>query len=115
MKKREHKQNNSDKSTRSRKMTKRDAGIVQKLQRKDMTEMITPIATGVAVTAGVIAAGSVLAKKENREKLAKGAQKGMDILQEISQNMGEEAGGRYQAVASEITRRTRKRGRKARK
>ena len=112
MKKRETKQ------TKSRKMTKRDAGIVQKLQKKDMAEMITPIATGVAVTAGVIAAGSILAKKENRDKLAKGAQKGMDILQEISQNMTEDMdlGNRYQAVASQITRtRGRKKGQKAKK
>jgi hypothetical protein len=78
--------------------------------------VITPIATGVAVTAGVIAAGSVLAKKENRDKLAKGAQKGMDILQEISQNMSEETVDRYQAVASQITKGGgKKRGRKAKK
>jgi hypothetical protein len=103
------------KTNHTRRMSKSDAGLVKKVQKADLAEMITPIATGVAVTAGVIAAGSMLAKKENRDKLAKGAKKGMDILSEISQGAMEEPVNRYQAIASQITRGNKKRGRKSKK
>jgi hypothetical protein len=69
----------------------------------NVMRMVTPIATGVAVAAGLVAMGSALSDKENRTRLSKQAQKGLDILQNVASNIQEEIPQRYQAVAHQLT------------
>lgn len=58
--------------------------------RKDMSGTIAKGAAGVAVTAGVIAAGAALSKRENRDKLSEGARKTFYVLQDMVGTMLEE-------------------------
>ena len=58
--------------------------------RQDMPGTIAKGAAGVAVTAGVIAAGAALSKRENRDKLSKGARRTFNMLQDVVGTMLEE-------------------------
>jgi hypothetical protein len=103
-----------------KKMTKKEnTRVARHNQNDNVMKTVTPIATGVAVAAGIIAMGSALANKENRTKLGKQAQKGLDILQDVASNMKDEVPERYQAIAHQINpdgrERGKKRGRKAKK
>lgn len=57
-------------------------------------------AAAISIATGMIAAGAALMDRENRRRVGKTAKKGMEFMQD----MAEEAGGRYQAVAQKITK-----------
>ncbi len=108
------------KKSKTKKMTLAKLEVkkpVTHLKRDDVMNKVTPIATGVAVTAGLVAVGSALTDKENRAKIVKHSQKGVDILQSVIEALKEEAPKAYQAVAHNIQPtmqpRKRKRGRRS--
>ncbi|OGE31382.1 hypothetical protein A2631_06080 [Candidatus Daviesbacteria bacterium RIFCSPHIGHO2_01_FULL_44_29] len=64
--------------------------------------MISRGATGVALTAGVLAAGAALADKKTRQSLSKGAQEMMSALEQAAAGVTEQAKAGYQAVAHQV-------------
>lgn len=81
--------------------------------RDDMAKNIAMGAGGVALTAGLVAAGAALANSKVRKSIGKVAEKGVIALKDMAAKMPEE-GQRYMATAHEIAR-GRKRGRAASK
>lgn len=69
--------------------------------RDDITRNIALGATGVAITAGVVAAGAALANPKLRGGLSKVAEKGMSSIQNMSEEMPKKA-EKYIATAHEI-------------
>lgn len=57
---------------------------------KDMSKKIAIGATGVAITAGAVAAGAMLIDKKTRANLAKGATKAFSSIQKIATNLAKE-------------------------
>ncbi len=57
----------------------------QRAEKKNMMKKMAPVAAGVAITAGVVAAGVMLADKRNREKLGKTMEKGFKSVKEIAE------------------------------
>lgn len=51
-------------------------------RQTDVSEVVMKGAAGVAVAAGLVAAGAALSNKDTRQKITKVASKGIDILQE---------------------------------
>jgi hypothetical protein len=68
----------------------------------DLPGKIAKGAVGVAITAGVVAAGVALMDKKNRDKLGDSAQKGMSTIKDAAGSFMEEQTERYQAVAHEV-------------
>lgn len=58
---------------------------------KGMAHKIAPIATSVAVAAGVVAVGAALADKDNREKMAKTARKGVEMMGGAMENIKDQS------------------------
>lgn len=74
-------------------------------------------AGGLALAAGAVAAGALLANKDARETLQKGARRSLRELKRIKDAVSLEDGqGRHQAILHKVTRArgagTKKRGRK---
>jgi hypothetical protein len=81
----------------------------------DVAGKVLKGAAGLAVTAGVVAAGVALMDKKTRKKLAQKAQKGIETLRELTSDFEEEVPKRMSAVAQEIKPLRRKAKRKAKK
>lgn len=81
----------------------------------DMAKKIALGATGVALTAGAVAAGVVLMNKRNRENMSKGAKKAMGTLKVVASDFAKKQGGRYSAVAHELGTMTKKKFKKTSK
>lgn len=72
------------------KNNKKDEASVLKPKKGLPTAKIAMGAAGVALAAGVVAAGAMLADKRNREKTAKAAKKGLKLLKDTAQTVAEE-------------------------
>ncbi len=73
-----------------------------KTSGNDTAKKIALGATGVALTAGAVAAGVVLMNKRNRDNMSKGAKKAIGTLKVVASDFAKEQGGRYNAVAHEL-------------
>jgi hypothetical protein len=71
---------------------------IKKGASKIEPETIAKGAAAVSIAAGVIAAGAMMAKKENRKMAGRVIAKGAKIATEMAQEIGDEASERYQAV-----------------
>ncbi len=70
--------------------------------KKNMSGNIAKGAAGVALAAGVVAAGAALANKDTREKIGKTAQKGMNTLQDVAGSFADEDIVKSLPVAHEV-------------
>lgn len=75
--------------------------ISQKAKKVEPT-FVAKGAAAVSIAAGVLAAGAIMADKDNRKKAGKIAVKGMEFIQEVAANASEEVQGKYQAVQMTI-------------
>lgn len=66
-------------------------------------ETVARGAAGVAVIAGVVAAGAALSNAETREKLGKGAQSVAQKITEVASNLQEEAQKKYNAAHHDLS------------
>lgn len=81
----------------------RTKGTKNKQSSSSKTDMIARGAAGVAVAAGVVAAGAALANKDTRKKLGHTAKVGMENLQSMASNVGDEAQSSYQTTAHQVS------------
>lgn len=73
--------------------------------RDDFARNIVLGATGLAITAGMVATGAALANSKLRVRLGKAVEKGMTSLSRMGENVPKRA-ERYIATAHQITRKT---------
>ena len=70
----------------------------------DLPKKVAKGAAGVAVAAGVIAAGAALMDQETRDKLGDSAQKGISTLKDSANDFMEGQSQNYQRVTHEVAR-----------
>lgn len=68
-----------------------------------LTDTIAKGAVGIAVTAGVVAAGVILSKEENRKKIGKGLNKGLDAIKDFGYSVADNTGAAYQSIEGTVT------------
>lgn len=82
--------------------TKSTKKTMSDIKSTSFAHMISKGATGVALTAGVIAAGAALADKKTRQSLSRGAQEMLSTLEQAAAGVTEQAKAGYQAVAHQV-------------
>src|SRR3989344_1321131 len=92
-----------------KKIIKKTARVADKAMDRVDADMIAKGAAMMAVAAGMVATGAMLAQEKNRKKLGKVARGGMRSFGEIMSDLSEEARDHYPAIAHQITKE--KRGR----
>ena len=86
----------------SSKSTTHYSTVSRPKKNSNMAGKIALGATGVAVAAGVVAAGAALADKKNRDSLVKGASKALGMMQDMATTTTDEMKDQYHMVEQRI-------------